>query len=88
LNWEEFFQTSDIRILVYLHDKQQARYSELEKGVVKTRSVLSVSLQDLTKRNLVERIVQPTKPIQTRYKLTEKGMKLAELIVIIKKLVL
>ncbi len=77
-----------MRILFYLHDNHEARYSELERKVVKTRSVLSVSLQDLTKRNLVERIVEPTKPIQTRYKLTEKGVTLVRLLVDVQKIVL
>jgi DNA-binding HxlR family transcriptional regulator len=88
LDWQAFFDTSDLRILFYLHNKAEARYSELEKHVVTTRSVLSVSLQDLTKRKLVERIVEPTKPIQTRYRLTDKGTKLVELLLNIEKIVL
>lgn len=88
MNWEELFQTSDIKILLFLHENNEARYSVLERNVVKTRSVLSVSLQDLTKRKLVERIVEPTKPIQTKYKLTEKGAKLAQLVINMQKLVL
>lgn len=88
MDWEELFQISDIRILFYLHDNHEARYSELEKTVIKTRSVLSVSLQDLTNRKLIDRTVKPTKPIQTTYKLTDKGQKLVQLLISVQKLVL
>ncbi|OLB92582.1 MAG: hypothetical protein AUH25_00215 [Thaumarchaeota archaeon 13_1_40CM_38_12] len=87
MDWEEFFQTSDIKILFYLHDNHEVRYSDLEKNLIKTRSVLSVSLRDLTKRKLIERTVEPTSPIQTRYKLTEKGSKVIQLLTNIQKLV-
>lgn len=72
---------------MYLHSKNEARYSELEKEVVGTRSVLSVSLQDLTRRKLIERIVKPTKPVQTTYRLTDKGSKLVELLLDVQRLV-
>lgn len=70
--------------MFYLGKKLESRYSELEKNVVKTRSVLSVSLQDLTNRGLVERTVKPTKPIETRYKLTDKGTRMLGLLEIMK----
>ncbi|MDE1831807.1 MAG: winged helix-turn-helix transcriptional regulator [Thaumarchaeota archaeon] len=71
-----FFDTSDIKILFYLYENNETRYSELERSVVKTRSMLSVSLRDLSKRKLIDRMVGTTKPIQTRYKLTDKDTKL------------
>jgi DNA-binding HxlR family transcriptional regulator len=88
VNWKEFFQISDIRILLYLNEKQEARYSELLKNVVQTRSVLSTSLQDLRRRKLIDRIVDSTSIIQSRYRLTDKGSKLIPLLVNIQKLVL
>ena len=88
MNWQAFFDTSDIKILFYLHENHEARYSELEKDVVKTRSVLSVSLRDLSKRKLIERMVETTKPIQTRYKLSDKGSKLVQQLINIQKLVI
>ena len=88
MNWKEFFQISDIRILLYLNDKQEARYSELLKNVVTTRSVLSTALQDLRKRKLVDRIVESKDTIQSRYKLTDKGTKLVQQLIAIQKLVL
>jgi DNA-binding HxlR family transcriptional regulator len=88
VNWKEFFQISDIRILLYLNDKQEARYSELLKNVVTTRSVLSTALQDLRKRKLVDRAVDSTSTIQSRYRLTDKGTKLVQLLINIQKLIL
>ncbi|MEO9308584.1 MAG: winged helix-turn-helix transcriptional regulator [Nitrososphaera sp.] len=88
MNWQTFFDTSDIKILFYLHIHHEARYSELERSVVKTRSVLSVSLRDLSKRKLIDRMVETTKPIQTRYKLTDKGTKLVQQLFNVQKLVL
>lgn len=88
LDWDAFFQTSDIKILLYLNANRDVRYSELEKNVVKTRSVLSVALQDLMSRNLIERAVEPTKPIQTKYRLTDKGLKLVRLLLELQKVLL
>ena len=88
MDWKEFFQTSDIKILLYLNDNQEARYSELLKNVVMTRSVLSTSLQDLRKRKLVDRTVDSTSTIQSRYRLTDKGAKMVQLLNNIQKLVL
>lgn len=90
MNWQEFFDTSDIKILFYLQScaSHEARYSELLRNAIKTRSVLGASLQDLTKRKLVDRIVEPTAPIQTRYKLSDKGMKVLQLLTSLQKLVL
>jgi DNA-binding HxlR family transcriptional regulator len=87
LDWDQFFRTSDIRILLYLYEEQEARYSELEKNVVTTRSVLSVSLQDLTKRQLIERTVEPTKPIRTQYRLSGRGQELVQHLLGIQQLV-
>ena len=73
---------------MYLNDNQEARYSELLKNVIQTRSVLSTSLQDLRRRKLVDRMVDSTSTIQSRYRLTDKGTKLIQLLINIQKLVL
>jgi len=88
LDWQEFFGTSDIKILFYLHDHKEVRYSELLRNVIQTRSVLSSSLQDLKNRKLIDRIVEPTTPIKTKYNLTDKGAKLVQLLINVQKLVL
>lgn len=71
---------------MYLNDNPEARYSELLKNVVTTRSVLSTALQDLRKRKLVDRTVDSTSIIQSKYKLTDKGSKLIQLLINIQKL--
>jgi len=73
---------------MYLNDNHEVRYSELLRNVIPTRSVLSTSLQDLRKRKLVDRTVNTTDIIQSRYKLTDKGSKLVQLLINIQKLVL
>jgi DNA-binding HxlR family transcriptional regulator len=90
VDWQQLFDISDIRILFYLQDcaGHEARYSELLRNAVKTRSVLADSLRDLTKRKMVERIVEPAAPIQTKYKLTEKGVRVLQLLTNLQKLVL
>jgi DNA-binding HxlR family transcriptional regulator len=76
VKWESLFRTADVRILLYLHEHKDVRHAELLKNVVKTRSVLSESLTDLKKYRLIERLVdQDTAPIQTRYRLTDRGLK-------------
>jgi DNA-binding HxlR family transcriptional regulator len=91
VDWEAFFQVSDIKVLLYLYGdastNREIRYSELLKSIIQTRSVLSNTLQDLKKRNLIDRIVEPSTPVKTRYKLTDKGIKLAQSLIVIKKLV-
>ena len=88
MDWKEFFQISDIRLLLYLNENGDARYSDLLRNVVQTRSVLSTSLQDLRRRKLIVRTVETTTPIQSRYTLTDKGAKLVQLLASIQKLVL
>ena len=87
MDWKEIFRISDIRILMYLNDNQEVRYSELLKNVVSTRSVLSTALQDLRRRKLVDRTIDSKDVIQSKYKLTDKGSKLVRLLTDIQKIV-
>lgn len=90
VDWQQLFDTSDVKILFYLQScaGHEARYSDLLKNAVKTRSVLGTALQDLAKRKLIERIVEPTAPIQTKYKITDKGIRTWHLLMNLQKLVL
>jgi len=88
VDWKGFFQITDIRILMYLNENHEVRYSELLRNVVTTRGVLSTSLQDLRKRRLIDRAVATTTPIQSKYRLTDKGTRLVQLLASIQKLVL
>jgi DNA-binding HxlR family transcriptional regulator len=87
VNWDRFLDHTDIRIILYLQDHDGARYAELLRNVGKTRGMLANSLRDMRNRKLIERIVEQTNPIQTRYRLTERGIKLAQSIINIRKAV-
>jgi len=80
LNWDTFFQSTDIKILLYLQDRDGVRYSDLLKGLNRSRGILARSLNDLRKKKLIERTVEQTTPIQTKYRLTEKGTKALRMI--------
>lgn len=81
MNWNNFLASSDVKILLYLLEHQEARYSELLRDIGKTRGVVASSLRDLKKKKFIERtIIEQTSPIQTKYNLTEKGAKVANLL--------
>ena len=54
--------------------------------VVKSRSTLASSLTQLQQAGLLARKVMETRPVGTEYSLTQKGLKLAELLGSIKDL--
>lgn len=84
--WDVLFAMSDVRILLYLEEKGQARYSELLGKVLNSRSTLATSLRDLQNMGLVKRIVKGTRPIQTYYTLTDRGQTVLDHLMEIKKL--
>ena len=53
--WDVIFTLNDVRILVYLEEKGQARYSELLVKVLRSRSTLATSLRDLQSVGLIKR---------------------------------
>ena len=67
-----------IKILLYLFDGSNARYSELMEEVIQSRSTLALALRDLQEEQLIEREVIDTRPVQTRYSLTSYGKEIAE----------
>ena len=85
MNWEGLFRSTDAKIMLYLRDKEESRYSDLLKNLGKTRGVLAAALRDLKARKLVERTVEETTPVQTKYRLTEKGKLVAGLLAELKK---
>jgi len=68
---------STIKVLLYLFEKNKARYSELHEAI-QSRSTLSLALRDLQDDQLIERRVIDSRPVQTRYTLTDEGNKVAE----------
>ena len=77
--------TSEVKILLYLHEHKEARYSELLRNIGKTRGVLAKALRELKKKKLIERTIEDSAPIQTRYRLTDKGAIVADLLGQLKK---
>ena len=76
-----------IKVLLYLFDRGNARYSELLEEAIQSRSTLALALRELQEEQLVERQVMDTRPVQTMYALTSFGKKVAEHLSAIKKLI-
>lgn len=66
-----------IRVLLYVHDKQDVRYSDLAK-LIKSRGTLATLLKELESEGLMERKVITAKPIETHYTLTPLGRKVGQ----------
>jgi len=86
MKMEAIFEISNIKVLLYLLEKGNARYSELLRDVIPSRSTLALTLKDLQDDHLVERKVEATRPVQTWYILTSRARKIAEHLSAIKKL--
>ncbi len=71
--WEQFLQSSEVRILLYLFEKKEVRYSKF-KGLVKSRATIDWALRQLVERGLIKRKMIDTPPIHTVYTLTAKGL--------------
>ncbi len=61
-----------LRLILFLHDKGEVRYSELDK-LISSRGTLSLSLKELEQEGLVQRRIVTSKPIQAYYSLTGNG---------------
>ena len=85
---KDVFEIAIIKILLYLFETNDARYSELLDEVIQSRSTLALSLRDLQDDQLIERRVLASRPVQTRYTLTSEGKKVAEHLSTVKKLIL
>jgi DNA-binding HxlR family transcriptional regulator len=80
-DWKKaLFDMSDTKVLLYLDGKGACRYSDLLEQVVTSRSTLAASLAALQNLKLIDRRVKDTRPVQTEYKLTEKGKALVKLL--------
>lgn len=86
MNWERFFSTTDVKVLFYLDEYREARHASLLR-LIGGRGMLSRALQDLRRRKLIDRIVEQTTPIQTKYKLTDDGVRAVRLLNELEKVV-
>lgn len=75
----DLIHAPSITILLYLAEKGEARHNQLER-LIKSRGTLATNLNDLIDEDLIKRKVLPTKPIQSKYSLTEKGEIVSKLI--------
>lgn len=81
----QVLKSPSIRILLFLFEKEEARYSELTK-LIKSRGTLSLNLKDLDEEGLIKRRIVDSKPIQAYYSLSKKGKEIAKQFNEIKKL--
>lgn len=87
MKMKAIFEIAIIKVLLYLFETDNTRYSELLDEVIQSRSTLALSLRDLQDDQLIERRVIATRPVQTRYTLTSSGKDVAEHLSTIKKLI-
>jgi DNA-binding HxlR family transcriptional regulator len=69
-------QTPSVRILLFLHEKGEVRYTDLTK-LIASRGTLSLNIRELEEEGLIQRRVVTTKPIQAHYSLTNKAKEIA-----------
>lgn len=77
-------ETPSVRILLFLQEKDEARYADLTK-LIASRGTLSINIRELEEEDLVQRRVVTTKPIQAHYSLTRKGTEITSYFDKIKK---
>jgi DNA-binding HxlR family transcriptional regulator len=77
-------ETPSVRILLFLYEKGEVRYTDLTK-LIASRGTLSLNIRELEEEDLIQRRVVATKPIQVHYSLTEKGAEIVALVSAIKK---
>ena len=75
-----YAESANSRILRYLAQKGETRYSALLK-LVSSRGTLALSLRELDEEGLVNRRVVTKKPLETYYSLSKKGEQAAELLI-------
>jgi DNA-binding HxlR family transcriptional regulator len=72
----KILQAPSVKILLFIHEKREVRYTDLAK-LISSRGALSTNLKSLETEELLSRRVVTSKPIHTYYSLTEKGLKAA-----------
>jgi len=76
LKISSLLQTPCVKILLFLYEKGEVRYSDLA-GLIASRGTLSLNIKELEEESLIQRRVVTTKPIQAHYSLTDKGREIA-----------
>ncbi|HZK56347.1 MAG TPA: winged helix-turn-helix transcriptional regulator [Desulfosporosinus sp.] len=78
-------ETPSVKILLYLHEHGEVRYTDLTK-LIASRGTLSLNNKELEEENLIKRKIVTTKPIQAYYSLTQKGVEISALLNKVEKL--
>ena|SRR5579872_1908258 len=75
---ENILALPNMKILLFLQQKDEARYSELSK-LIKSRGALSNAFKELIEEELIQRRIDPkTRPVKSYYSLTKKGKEIAQ----------
>ena len=77
-------ETPSVRIILFLHERGEVRYTDLTK-LIASRGTLSSNIKELEGEGLIQRRIITTKPIQAHYSLTEKGEEISALFSKMKK---
>lgn len=77
--WESLANSSEVKLLLFLRDQEEVRYSKLGK-LFKSRATLDWALRHLVSDGLIKRKVVEERPIQSFYALTPKGAEAAKLV--------
>jgi len=87
MEMKDVLEIAIIKVLLYLFETNDARYSEFLDEAIQSRSTLALALRDLQDDQLIERRVLATRPVQTWYTLTSIGKEVAKHLSAIKKLI-
>lgn len=73
----KILEIPSIRILLFIQDNNEVRHSDISR-MIGSRGTVSYSLKELEEEGLLQRRIVPTKPIQSNYSLTSKGIEVAK----------
>lgn len=73
----KILEIPSIRILLFIQDNNEVRHSDISR-MIESRGTVSYSLKELEEEGLLQRRIVPTKPIQSNYSLTSKGIEVAK----------
>jgi DNA-binding HxlR family transcriptional regulator len=79
VRFSALLETASVKILLYLHEHSEVRYTDLTK-LIASRGTLSLNIKELEEEQLIQRRILTTKPIRAYYSLTEKGTEIASLL--------
>ena len=76
LKFKAMAESPNARLVAYLQEHHEVRYTQLLK-LVKSRGSLALVLREMGEEGLLVRRIVPKKPVESYYSLTEKGTRVA-----------